>query len=381
MRYLWSLSLVWLLVGCSSSGPVHPPTLLEPFAQTVKVNAVWKKRLDSSDLDQVYADLTPVISGSRIYSVAAEGVITALEIERGRAVWEVTLESPLSGGLALNDELLFVGTAEAELLALNKHDGQEVWRAALSSEPLAPPVATESIVIIRTGDGKVYGFNPENGQRLWQVERTVPVLTLRGESRPVLSDELVLVGFPSGRLMAISLYDGSVRWEVAVATPKGRSDLERMVDVDATPLIDRGVVYAASHQGRIVALSLETGSLLWERELSSSAGMTLDSQVLYVTDDEGQVWALDRKSGASLWKQEKLKYRQVTAPRLLDESLVVGDFEGYLHWLSREDGHLMSRYRVSKAAIRVAPLYVDKVLYVRSEGGDLEALTTAPVKK
>jgi len=185
----------------------------------------------------------------------------------------------------------------------------------------------------------------------------------------------VLLGTADGRLVALSLYDGSVRWESAIVVPQGRTDLERMVDVDAPPVVVDGTVYVVAYQGRVVALSLVTGALQWSRDIGSSAGLAVDRHHVYVVDDEDQVWALDRRNGASLWMQDKLKYRDLTAPALANNALVVGDFEGYLHWLSLDDGKIFARYQVHGDGVRVTPIVLDNTLYVRSKVGELDALT------
>lgn len=367
------------LAGCSSSGPIREPAELQPLSGARDVKVVWGNTAASDRLNLIYDRLQPAVAAGRIYSATANGMVYAFDSAQGKKIWQRRFDGlVISGGVGLNDRSLFAGTSKGVLLAMGREDGSEQWRAALSSEVLAPPVATASHVIVRCTDGNVFALNAENGHELWRYQATVPALTLRGEGAPVISGDRVLLGLANGRLVSLSLYDGSLNWESSVVVPQGRTDLERMVDVDATPLVAGDTVYAVAHQGRVVALSLATGAQKWSHEIGSSAGMALDEHHLYVVDDADQVWALDRNNGASLWKSDKLKYRDLSAPAAVDGAVVVGDFEGYLHWLSIEDGSIIARRQIDSEGVRVAPAVIDDRLFVRSKSGDLEVLTLKP---
>lgn len=378
MRFILLPLLLLTLVGCSSSGPIREPAELEPVAAARDVKVVWSKFTSSNQLNLVYDRLTPAIADGRLYTANANGMVYAFDLAKGKKQWQQEFDLVITGGVGLNEQSLFFGTSKAEVVALNRNDGTLLWRATLSSEVLAPPVATSSQVIVRCVDGNVYALSAESGQRLWHYQGSVPALTLRGDSTPVIAGENVLLGLANGRLASLSLYDGSVTWESNVVVAQGRTDLERMVDVDATPLVADDTIYAVAYQGRVVALSRLTGTQQWSRDMGSSAGMGLDEHHLYIVDDEDQVWALDRSNGASLWKSDKLKYRDLTAPAPVQDAVVVGDFEGYLHWLSLEDGRIIARHQIDSDGIRVVPIVINNVLYVRSRNGDLKALTLAP---
>lgn len=378
MRFILLPLLLLTLVGCSSSGPIREPAELEPVAAARDVKVVWSKFTSSNQLNLVYDRLTPAIADGRLYTANANGMVYAFDLAKGKKQWQQEFDLVITGGVGLNEQSLFFGTSKAEVVALNRNDGTLLWRATLSSEVLAPPVATSSQVIVRCVDGNVYALSAESGQRLWHYQGSVPALTLRGDSTPVIAGDNVLLGLANGRLASLSLYDGSVTWESNVVVAQGRTDLERMVDVDATPLVADDTIYAVAYQGRVVALSRLTGTQQWSRDMGSSAGMGLDEHHLYVVDDEDQVWALDRSNGASLWKSDKLKYRDLTAPAPMQDAVVVGDFEGYLHWLSLEDGRIIARHQIDSDGIRVVPIVINNVLYVRSRNGDLKALTLAP---
>ncbi len=378
MRFILLPLLLLMLAGCSSSGPIREPATLETITGARDVNVKWVRSTSSSSLNKVYDRLAPAISDGKLYTANANGMVYAFDLAKGKKQWQQEFALVISGGVGINDQSLFIGSSKGEMLALARNDGAEQWRTTLSSEVLAPPVATANQVIVRCVDGNVYALDVENGQRLWSYQSGIPSLTLRGDGTPVITNDNVLIGLANGRLVSLSLYDGSITWEGNVAVAQGRTDLERMVDVDATPLVVDDTVYAVAYQGRIVALSLSTGTQQWSRDIGSSAGMAIDEHHLYVVDDDDQVWMLDRNSGASLWKSDKLKYRDLTAPAALKDAVVVGDFEGYLHWLSLDDGHIIARRQVDSDGVRATPVVINNVLYVRSKNGDLEALTLAP---
>lgn len=375
MRLLWPALMVGLLAACSSSGPIHEPTPLEPLESGAGVRSLWSLSTPAGAEDTIYDTLRPVLSGEVLYSVGAAGIVQAHSVSNGKRLWKVELETVISAGLGASPELLLLGTAAGEVLALSRSDGALRWRSRVSSEVLAPPVAAkDNLVIVRCGDGVTEALSLDSGEQLWRFASQVPSLSLRGVAMPVVSDDLVLLGLANGHLAALSVFDGVLQWEATVVVPQGRTDLERMVDVDAAPLVVGDVVYVTAHQGRVLALSKLTGTTLWSRDLGGSVGLALDQQTLYLVDDAGQIWALDRRNGATLWKSEKLKYREVSAPLAYDGAVVVGDFEGYLHWLAQSDGRIFARYQVDEAGIRVAPLERQGILYSRSRSGKVEAL-------
>ncbi|HHJ80597.1 MAG TPA: outer membrane protein assembly factor BamB [Candidatus Tenderia electrophaga] len=373
MRLFLPLLMAGSLLACSST-PIHEPTPLEPLATAVKVQKLWSVSLPSSSKSLVYDHLQSVLQGGVIYSVSAGGVVQANDIGKAALLWKQNLDVVVSAGLAIEKNLLVLATSEAEVIAMAKDDGKVLWRSPVSSEVLAQPVISGNFVIVRSADGVTQALNVDDGELLWSFSSNVPALSLRGDATPVVSGDLVLLGQANGRLSALSIFDGVLQWEAVVVVPQGRTDLERMVDVDATPLVVDDVVYVAAHQGRVLALSRLTGATLWSRDLGTSIGMSVDNEKLYIVDDEGLVWALDRRNGATLWKLDKLKYRDLSAPVGYADSIVVGDFEGQLHWISKDSGAITARYQVDDAGVRVAPLVRDGILYSRSKSGRLEAL-------
>jgi outer membrane protein assembly factor BamB len=352
---------------------VTPPTELEPIAAKAALAERWSRDLGKGIEDQ-YLKLVPAVAGERVYAAGRGGRVSAYRLADGTPLWEVDLDVPVSGGPGTGDGLVLVGTSDAEVHALEADTGAPRWQARVSSEVLAPPVAAGGVVVVRTVDGKLAGLDAASGERLWIYDRPVPVLTLRGTSAPVVAGERVIAGFDGGLLVALSLGDGVPLWEERVAIASGRSDLERMVDIDAAPVVVGEAVYAVTYQGNMAALDIASGRTLWQREISSHAGFTVAGDRVYVTDDTSLVWALDRSSGASLWRQSKLAFRQLTAPASLGDLVAVADFEGWVHLLDAAEGTLVGRARVDGDGITATPIAAGGQLLVYGDSGRLTAL-------
>ena len=350
-----------------------PPTPLEEFEPVVEVRRLWERSVGDG-ADDAYLELNPATDGERLFAAERAGVVRAYAADTGKELWDSDTEAWISGGPGIGQRHALVGTSDGEVIALALEDGAIAWRSRVTSEVLSPPVEDAGVVVVRTIDGKLFGLAADSGERLWVYDRVVPVLTLRGTSTPALAQGAVVAGFDSGRMVALDLRNGQQIWETAIASPRGRSELERMVDIDADPVIANGTIYAATFQGRVSALDLYSGDVLWRRDMSSYAGLAVGSRHVYVTDAESQVWALERSGSASVWRQDKLRARAVTAPAVVGRHVVVGDFEGYVHWLDLEDGSFVARTRVGGGAIVAQPLVIDDVVYVYSSGGRLAAL-------
>jgi outer membrane protein assembly factor BamB len=350
----------------------EPPAELVAFDPVRSVHTLWSTRVGSG-ADRQYLKLVPAVADGRVYAADGKGRVVAVDAETGKTVWRTSTDAPIAGGPGVGEGLVLVGTSGGELLALDAHDGALAWRVPVSSEVLSVPRVADGRVVVHTGDGRVFALNAADGKRRWVFDRTVPVLTLRGTSSPVLTQGLAVGGFASGRLASLDARDGRLLWETAIAMPQGRSELERMVDISADPVVVGNVVYVVSFQGRLAALDLGTGRTLWSRDISSYAGLAADRRQVYVTDEQSHVWAFDARSGGSLWKQDKLHARGLTAPVLQGDAVVVGDSEGYLHWLSREDGSFLARERVDGSGILVPPAVEDDTLYAYGRKGALAA--------
>ena len=346
MRLILLSLLSIVLSACGSSpSPVLPPADLVELENKLPVKLLWQRHVGNGASDN-YLKLKPAVSGKIGYAIDHQGYLLAWELVSGKSIWTKKYNTPASSALSLTEDRLYFGTSLGEVFAVKRKDGSLIWRAPVSSEVLSSPVINGNSVIVRTVDGRIHSLNIENGQKLWVHDRSVPVLSLRGTSSPIVVDGLVISGADNGKLTALALKNGTVLWETTIAVPRGRSEIERLIDIDAQPLVRDGVIYTVAFQGRLAAVRIDSGRILWVRDISSYNGMTMDTNKLYLSDSEGQVWALDRFNGATLWKQSRLLRRAISRPVIQGGHILVGDFNGYLHWMSRTDGRLIARTRL-----------------------------------
>ncbi len=342
MKFILPSLLSILLAACSSSSSVLPPVELTPIEKPLVVHTRWKNTVGAG-VGENYLKLKPVFSNGVGYVADYTGYVRAFDGKTGSTRWEIQMEVPLAGGPSLELGMLLFGTSQGEVYALNPENGELRWHSEVSSEVLAPPRGADGTIIVRTVDGQIHALDSSDGKRKWVYGRSIPLLTLRGESAPVITNGIVLVGSDNGKLTALTLQDGTVLWETRIAVPHGRSELERMVDIDADPVVVENTVYVVTYQGRLAAVQLDSGRILWVRDISSYAGLVVDAYRVYLTDAESRIWALNRYNGSTLWRQDKLLRRSITRPVLQGPHLVVADYNGYVHWLKREDGSIVAR--------------------------------------
>lgn len=372
MRRFWAALAAALMVGCA--GPDAFERSEAPAVEVVGDLApqrVWERSVGAAA--GLQDRLIPAYDEGRVFAASADGRLVALDAQSGETLWQRELEGRLSGGPAAADGLIVIGTREGEVIALSAQTGETRWISGVTSEVLAPAAIGQGVVAVRTNDGRVFALQRDSGERLWLYDRNVPTLSVRGHSAPVLVDGGVVVGFDNGRLAALSLGDGSPIWEASVAVPRGQTDLDRMVDIDADPLVRSGAVFAVAYQGRVAGVSLGEGRVAWARELSGYAGLTLVGRRLVVPDADGHVWALDASNGASVWRQDALEGLVLTAPAVHDGYPVVAGSDGFLNWLAADDGRVLARRQVAGTRIASAPLAANGMLYVLSTGGELQA--------
>ncbi|OUR72734.1 outer membrane protein assembly factor BamB [Methylophaga sp. 41_12_T18] len=352
---------------------VAPPAELIEFSQEFTPELVWSINNGEGAAD--YSDLGVWLQADMVIAVDHEGEVASYEAITGRQLWQVELDVPVTTGAGGGDNLILIGSKEGEILALDETTGQLLWRKRLTSEVLAPPKASHNVVVARTADGRLTGLSAEDGSILWNYQRSVPLLSLRGTGAPVVADDKVVAGYANGKLVALSIIDGKVLWEKSIAVPRGRSELDRLVDIDATPVIKQGKVYVVSYHGNVAAVSLDTGRILWSREASSRTGLDAAvGEAVFVSDDSDYVWAYQDGSGDALWRQTRLLRRTISAPAIVGDNILVGDFEGYMHWISRADGRFVARLQVADAAIRSKPVVKDNLVYITAVDGTLAAL-------
>jgi outer membrane protein assembly factor BamB len=373
------LVMAALLTGCAIFGggsgtPVETPAELAALPTgTVQGRVLWRAGAGQFPKKD-YFGLRLALDERHLYAADGAGRISAFEPGSGRAVWQAQTRPRLAAGAGLSGSAVLVGALDGEVIAVHAENGQVLWRAAVSSEVLTAPTGDADTVVVRTGDGRLYGLAAADGQRRWTFDRAVPTLSLRGISQPVVADDRVYVGLDTGKLVALELDSGRVLWEEAVSVPGGRSEVERLVDLDADPVLADGVLYAVSYGGQVVALDAATGKLKWRQDLASYSGLAVGDTRIFASDREGRVWALDRDSGSVLWQQEGLKHRRLTRPVLHGGLVAVGDLDGYVHWLSPEDGSLRGRLHAGRSALVAPPLVSGSRLYVLGRAGDITAI-------
>ncbi|WP_407275658.1 outer membrane protein assembly factor BamB [Halothiobacillus sp. DCM-1] len=355
-----------LLAGCSPTRELVKPTPLTQIDNRLPPKVLWKASAGAAQKDGLKR-IAPVISKERVFVADAQGHVTAYDLKTGQRLWTAALDMPLSvGGGASADQVIF-GSDTGAVVALATDSGKTLWHAQVPSAVEAAPSVGEHDAVVRSKDGSVSLLDNQDGRIIWTVNHKEPVMTLQGQSRALLFPDAVALGFDDGEFAVLSRADGRALWKNQVALPTGRTEIDRMVDIDSTPIFADGFFYVASYQGRITAISARGGQTLWSRKFSSFTDMTLDAHALYATDASGIVWALDRRTGEPLWRQPALAWRGVTGPVLNHGELVVGDQEGYLHVLDPQTGTIIGRLRLDGALIDP----------MRSEEGVVAAVTRA----
>jgi outer membrane protein assembly factor BamB len=396
-KTLLLLFFAGLLTACGKSAPVRVPNPLQPFKAELKPEVLWRAQVGEG-VGKRYLRLQPAVLGSHLYIADFDGKLMSLDRNTGDTIWQVELPIKVSSGVGIGGSRLFLASPDGEVVAVSADDGHVLWQSLVSSEVFAPPVDAGDKLLVHTTDGKLFALDAATGRVLWTYDRSVPVLNLRGTSTPVVSQGVVFDSFASGKIAVLQLDSGKVLLEQPLAIPKGRSDLERMIDADAGPLLGSGgVVYVATYQGRILAVNLRNGRQLWERKASIYQAMTMDQRYLYAADADDAVTAYDKNNGLPAWSQDKLYARDITAPALMGDYLLVGDFEGYLHVLDKHDGHFVARFgepfnpikrdhkggmmrRLTRnhLGLLTRPLVVDGVVYLYNRSGLLTALKLTP---
>ncbi|MGH8461742.1 MAG: outer membrane protein assembly factor BamB [Stenotrophobium sp.] len=366
------------LAACSSSKNVRIPASLQDISNpALKIQKLWSSSAGDGSDDQ-YSGLQMSVQPDAVFAADVDGVIYAFNPKNGDRIWRVKTKSRVIAGPGVSGNMVLVGTLDAQVIALKRSDGSELWRTTLSSEVLAAPTGDGDVLVARTVDGHVYGLAADSGKQLWNFDRTEPNLTLRGLSVPLVQGGSAFVGLDNGRVVSLRLTDGQPAWEQVIAMPSGRTELDRITDVDAGLLADNGNIFAASYGGELACVDADSGQVVWRRSIKSYTGMARAGKLVIVTDESGVIWALDAATGAAAWTQKGLLYRKLSPPAVLDGNIVVGDYEGYLHWLDPVDGSIIARTRAGSDPIRAGMRVMDGVLYVMNADGKITALSTKP---
>lgn len=367
------VALTLAIAGCGPADTAIPPAELPDYEPGAKITTVWRQSVGSA-FNRKWVRMVPAVDRDTIFAANVNGTVNAFAAEDGSRLWRVQLEEWLSAGVGVDQRHVYVGTAQGEVLALDRDSGEEVWRHAAGGELLAPPVSNQRLVLARSVDGRVVALSPLDGSIEWTHSSDVPSLSLRGNSTPLLVPGGVIIGLDNGRLLALDDREGQGIWQIEIAPAEGRSPIERMVDIDGHIGVGRNVIYAATYQGRIAQVEPTQGSIQWSRELSSYAGLNLDGERLYVSNADSHVLALSPDTGSTLWRQEKLHHRRLTAPVPVGDQpwLVLGDFDGFLHVITRADGRVVARKGLDGFGVLADPVALeDNRILVQTQGGNL----------
>jgi outer membrane protein assembly factor BamB len=363
LRLVLAAVLGLALGGCGSNGP--QPAKLVDFKPSTKLAVAWKVSVG----DAGRYIFTPAISGDSIFAAGNSGELLRINATNGKTLWRVNTKAPLSGGVGVGENMVLVGTSKGSVLAYDLQ-GKPLWQSKVSSEVLSAPQASGEFVVVRSGDSRIFGLDARDGSRRWEYQTTPPPLTLRANPGVVIVESFVVAGMAAGKLVVLNIANGGLVWETVVAAPKGDNELERITDIAGPPLVETGRVCAATFQGRAACYETQKGGQLWARPASSVGSLAADDLSVYLSEDTGSVIALDRNTGTSVWKQDKLSYRNLSAPLAAKDYIVVGDFEGQVHFLKFEDGSFAARIATDGGAIAAAPKLIgDKVLVQTRTGG------------
>ena len=380
MKGLSLLLMLSIIQGCSLFGgddedkSLLPAELID-FIETVEVDRDWKTSVGKSH-EGLGVGLLPASDGEVVYAASFNGNVVALNLSNGRKVWDRSFDLSFTAGPTYKDGILILGTNNGELINIDSMTGNLLWETSVSSEILAPAAIRNNQIFVRSVDGNLSAYAAEDGSLLWIANHKVPRLSLRGTSSPATFANAVISGFDDGKVTAYDLIDGALLWETMLTPPGGRTEIEKVIDIDAPIVVVGNELYAGSYQGALAALALESGDIIWLTEASIYSGMAVSDDAVFVSQADGTVMALSRFTGREIWKKENLLNRYPTAPAIVGNSIVIGDLEGYLHWLNKESGETQQRISIGSDKISSAPIVVDDTVLVQTDGGDLVAVKT-----
>ncbi|MCF7202038.1 outer membrane protein assembly factor BamB [Pseudomonas oligotrophica] len=369
------LAAAVIAAGCSSNSSKEPePAELVKFDAEIQLDKAWSRSIGAGQ-GETYNLLVPAVYGEQIYAADVKGRVVSLDRTTGKVNWKQDLDVAVSGAVGAGYGLVLVGTLSGEVIALDVSSGEQRWRSRVSSEVLAAPAINGDIVLVQTQDDRLIALEMDTGAQRWSYESAPAVLTLRGTGAPLLTNQLAIAGLSTGKVIALDTRRGLPVWEQRVAIPQGRSELERVVDIDGGLLLSGGTLYVATYQGRAAALDVESGRVLWQRDASTYSGVALGYGSVYLSLADGTVESIDERSTSALWRNESLARRQLSAPAVFSSYVVVGDKEGYVHLLSQVDGRFVARERIDSAGVRARPVVEGDWLYVYGNDGKLVAMT------
>ncbi|MFK3872107.1 outer membrane protein assembly factor BamB [Pseudoalteromonas rhizosphaerae] len=373
------------LVGCSSSDD-EDELVLPEIVNQFETKVIWQESIGDG-VEHYFSRLTPAVYKDRVFVANRAGKVEALSLENGNTLWETDvrenltfwpwqsdISAKLSGGILQAYGKIFIGSEHGYLVALDRETGDVVWRKKVPGEVLAKPAAGDGLIYVNLGSGKLLALHPDTGEERWSHEQEVPALTLRGQSSPTVANGGVLVGLETGKLSVLISDSGYSAWSAEIATPKGASEFERLVDVDTQPLISGPYAYAIAYNGNLAAVDIRSGNVVWKREYSSYRDIAMDTQTIYVVDSNGVVYGLDKTSGIERWSQPALRGWYLTGPAVAGNYLAIGDQKGNLHWLNKESGELVSREDFDSSGFFIEPIVADDKLILYTRDGEVSAV-------
>jgi outer membrane protein assembly factor BamB len=366
------IAMVALLAACSSGpSPQRQPSPLVDFAPTMSLRTTWEVKVGGAD-NYLFS---PATAADSVFAAAADGTVMRVNTQSGDVVWRINAGMPLTAGVGSDGETVAVAGKDGAVLAFDAQ-GKQKWKAQVSTEVLSSPAVGEGLVVVRSIDNRITAFDAATGDRRWLLERSTPPLTLRTAPGILVAEGMVYAGLPGGRLIGIAAATGAPLWEVAIGFPRGTNDLERISDVSGMPVLSGRSVCAVAYQGRIGCVDMRSGAARWAREFSSPAGLAADPRFVFTPDDRSVVHGLYRDNGVTIWQNDKLKNRGLSAPASFGRAVAIGDNQGYLHFLAREDGAFLARVATDGSAIATAPKVAGSALIYQTKGGTLAALAS-----
>jgi outer membrane protein assembly factor BamB len=377
MRRIIFAALIVALAACSKDKDVDAPAKLANIQATLQVERVWSADVGGQKVP-LRLGLALAVDGERVYAAGRKGDVAAFALASGHQIWRTRTKAPLSGSTGVGNGLVVVGSSAGEVIALNAANGAVRWRARVNGEILSSPSVGPKSVVVRTVDGRLRGLSLDDGKELWQQEQLVPKLSLRGVSQPTIAGDLAICGFDNGKVVAVNSIDGTIAWETPVSPSRGRTELERLVDIDSAVKVAAQDIFVVGFQGKVAMLALDTGQVWWSRDASSYRTLGLDDDNIYMASSDGEVTALQQRTGTEVWQQKGLLHRSLSAPAVSDIAVALADYKGYVHWLDKTSGAIAARVSTGKFRISNAPVVAGNLLIVINDRGRITAYRVTP---
>ncbi|HEV2269783.1 MAG TPA: outer membrane protein assembly factor BamB [Steroidobacteraceae bacterium] len=372
------LAALCLLAACSKNKNPEQPAKLAPLKATMHVEHIWSASVSDRGAKKLRLGLGLAVDGSRVFASGHRGEVAAFDLGTGHRLWRTNTKLPLGGGPAVRGNMVVVGASDGHVVALNAADGKVLWTVLINGAVISAPAISDNVIAVRSVDGKLRGLSPTDGHELWEAEQDVPSLSVRGTSTPVIVGDLIICGFDNGKVLAVNAGDGSQVWLATVAAPHGRTEIQRLADVDGPVDVSGKDVYAVGYHGNVTMLALDSGQTWWSHKASSYRALTMSNGVVYMSTADGQIVALNPSNGAVIWSQPALKYRGLTAVAVDDDAVVTADFQGYVHFLDKRTGAFVARERDGKLRVSNEPIAEGNEVVVINDGGRISAYRTSP---